>query len=82
MIKIALYSSIARSEITRIREEIATLNLSPDAKTMRNYRKKIIHNLMTNYHKKKSTTISSKNLYINLLNVIDIVNAIKIILKA
>ena len=45
------------------------------------YRKKIIHTLRTNYHKKKSTTISSKNLYINLLNVIDIVNAIKIILK-
>tara|TARA_B100001989_G_scaffold105994_1_gene74200 strand:- start:163 stop:1029 length:867 start_codon:yes stop_codon:yes gene_type:complete len=44
-------------------------------------RKKIIHTLKMNYHKNKSTAIISKNLYMNLLNVSDIVNAIKLILK-
>ena len=45
------------------------------------HRKKIIHTLKINYHKNKSTTIVSKNLYMNLLNVSDIINAIDLILK-
>ena len=44
-------------------------------------RKKIIHTLKMNYHKNKSTAIISKNLYMNLLNVSDIINAIELILK-
>ena len=45
------------------------------------YRKKIIYTLKMNYLKNKTTSIISKNLYINLLNVADIISAIKIILK-
>ncbi len=44
-------------------------------------RKKIINILKTNYKKKINTKIISKNLYINLLNVIDVKNAINLILK-
>ena len=42
MIKIGLYSSIAREEITKIRAEIAHLKLRPDVKSMKDFRKKII----------------------------------------
>ncbi len=45
------------------------------------HRKKIIHTLKMNYHKNKSTTVISKNLYMNLLNISDIINAIDLILK-
>ena len=45
------------------------------------HRKKIIHTLKINYNKNKSTTIISKNLYMNLLNISDIINAIDLILK-
>ena len=44
-------------------------------------RKKIIHTLKMNYLKNKSTNIISKNLYMNLLNISDIINAISLILK-
>ena len=44
-------------------------------------RKKIVKVLKTNYKKKIITKIISKNLYINLLNVSDIENAIRLILK-
>ena len=44
-------------------------------------RKKIVKVLKTNYKKKIITKIISKNLYINLLNVSDIKNAIRLILK-
>ena len=44
-------------------------------------RKKIVKVLKTNYKKKILTKIISKNLYINLLNVSDIKNAIRLILK-
>ena len=44
-------------------------------------RKKIVNLLKTNYKKNLITKIVSKNLYINLLNVKDIVNAIELILK-
>tara|TARA_B100000963_G_scaffold109024_1_gene94886 strand:+ start:3744 stop:4598 length:855 start_codon:yes stop_codon:yes gene_type:complete len=45
------------------------------------HRKKIIHTLKMNYLKNKSTTILSKNLYMNLLNISDIINAIDLIIK-
>ncbi len=44
-------------------------------------RKKIINTLRTNYIKRKETTVVSKNLYVNLLNVLDIVEAVKLILN-
>ena len=45
------------------------------------YRNKIINTLKSNYQKKKTTKIISKNLYINLLNIADIISAINLILK-
>tara|TARA_X000001036_G_C20629056_1_gene786378 strand:- start:101 stop:955 length:855 start_codon:yes stop_codon:yes gene_type:complete len=44
-------------------------------------RKKLINILRENYHNKVTSEIISKKLYLNLINVEDIVNAIKIILK-
>ena len=44
-------------------------------------RKKIVNLLKTNYKRNLITKIVSKNLYINLLNIKDIVNAIELILK-
>ncbi len=44
-------------------------------------RKKLINVLKSNYKKNLQTKIISKNLYLNLLNVIDINNAIILILK-
>ena len=45
------------------------------------HRKKIINILKMNYRKKKITQVVSKNLYINLLNVSDIIDAVIIILN-
>ena len=44
-------------------------------------RKKIINVIRQNYRDNKTTSIISKNLYLNLLNISDIINAIKLILK-
>ena len=44
-------------------------------------RQKLITTLRKNYNQKKITKIISKKLYLNLINVEDIVNAVKIILK-
>ena len=44
-------------------------------------RKKLVNLLKTNYKRNLVTKVISKNLYINLLNVKDIVSAIKLILK-
>ena len=44
-------------------------------------RKKIINLLKTNYNKNLVTKVVSKNLYINLINVKDIVNAVRLVLK-
>ena len=44
-------------------------------------RKKIINILKINYKKNLLTTIISKNLYLNLLNISDITNAVNLILK-
>ena len=42
-------------------------------------RKKIINILKTNYQKKNYKNIISKNLHMNLLNVLDIINAINLL---
>ena len=44
-------------------------------------RKKIINTLRINYKKKRTTSIVSKNLYVNLLHVLDIIEAVIIILN-
>ena len=44
-------------------------------------RKKLINTIKTNHNQKKVTRIISKKLYLNLINVEDIVNAVQIILK-
>ena len=44
-------------------------------------RQKLINTLRNNYIKKRTSKIISKRLYLNLLNVEDIVNAVKILLK-
>lgn len=44
-------------------------------------RTKLINTLRKNYHKDKISNIVSKNLYLNLINVDDIVSAVKMILK-
>ena len=44
-------------------------------------RKKIINTLKINYRKKKTTKIVSKNLFMNLLNILDIIKAVKLIIK-
>lgn len=44
-------------------------------------RQKLINTLRKNYNQKKITKIISKKLYLNLINVEDIVSAVKIILK-
>ena len=44
-------------------------------------RKKIINVLKINYKKNLLTKINSKNLYLNLLNIIDIINAVNLILN-
>ena len=44
-------------------------------------RKKIINILKINYQKKKTTKIVSKNLHMNLLNVLDIIKALKFIMN-
>ena len=44
-------------------------------------RKKIINVVRQNYRDNKTTTIISKNLYLNLLNIVDLISAIKLIIK-
>jgi nucleoside-diphosphate-sugar epimerase len=44
-------------------------------------RKKIINVIRENYSNNQTTTIVSKNLYLNLLNILDIVKAVKLIIK-
>ena len=62
--------------------DIKFLNLViSDTFGLRDKRKKIVNLLKTNYKRNLITKIVSKNLYINLLNVKDIVNAIELILK-
>ena len=63
-------------------KNIKFLNLViSDTFGLRDKRKKIVNLLKTNYKRNLFTKIVSKNLYINLLNVKDIVNAIGLILK-
>ena len=44
-------------------------------------RKKIINTLKINYRKKKTTKIVSRNLFMNLLNILDIIKAVKLIIN-
>ena len=63
-------------------KNIKFLNLViSDTFGLRDKRKKLVNLLKTNYKRNLVTKVISKNLYINLLNVIDIVSAIKLILK-
>ena len=63
-------------------KNIRFLNLAiSDTFGLGDKRKKIVNLLKTNYKRNVVTKVVSKNLYINLLNVKDIVRAIKLILK-
>ena len=63
-------------------KNIKFLNLViSDTFGLRDKRKKLVNLLKTNYKKNLVTKVISKNLYINLLNVKDIISAIKLILK-
>ena len=63
-------------------KNIKFLNLViSDTFGLRDKRKKLVNLLKTNYKRNLVTKIISKNLYINLLNVKDIISAIKLILK-
>ena len=63
-------------------KNIKFLNLViSDTFGLRDKRKKLVNLLKTNYKRNLVTKVISKNLYINLLNVKDIVKAIKLILK-
>ena len=63
-------------------KNIKFLNLViSDTFGLRDKRKKLVNLLKTNYKRNLVTKVISKNLYINLLNVKDIVSAINLILK-
>ena len=63
-------------------KNIKFLNLViSDTFGLRDKRKKLVNLLKTNYKRNLVTKVISKNLYINLLNVKDIVSAIKLILN-
>ena len=63
-------------------KNIKFLNLViSDTFGLRDKRKKLVNLLKTNYKRNLFTKVISKNLYINLLNVKDIVSAIKLILN-
>ena len=63
-------------------KNIKFLNLViSDTFGLRDKRKKLVNLLKTNYKRNLVTKVISKNLYINLLNVKDIISAIKLILK-
>ena len=81
--------SVYKSSFTRIinfykkkLNNISFLNLTiSDTFGKNDKRNKIINILKNNYKKNLQTKIISKNLYINLLNVVDINNALILILK-
>ena len=81
----AVYKSIFKELIAYYKKNLTFIkfyNLSiSDTFGALDKRKKIINVLKSNYKKNKSTKILSKNLYLNLLNVEDIVEAVKILIK-
>ena len=81
----AVYKSIFKELIAYYKKNLIFIkfyNLSiSDTFGALDKRKKIINVLKSNYKKNKSTKILSKNLYLNLLNVEDIVEAVKILIK-
>ena len=81
----AVYKSIFKELIAYYKKNLTFIkfyNLSiSDTFGALDKRKKIINVLKLNYKKNKSTKILSKNLHLNLLNVEDIVEAVKILIK-
>ena len=81
----AVYKSIFKEIISYYKKNLSSIkfyNLSiSDTFGKIDKRKKIINILKLNYKKNKNTNILSKNLYLNLLNVEDIVDAVKILIK-
>ena len=81
----AVYKSIFREIISYYKKNLSYIkfyNVSiSDTFGSFDKRKKIINLLKLNFKKNKSTKIISKNLYLNLLNVEDIVDALKILIK-
>ena len=81
----AVYKSIFKELIDYYKKNLTFIkfyNLSiSDTFGVFDKRKKIINVLKSNYKKNKSTKILSKNLYLKLLNVEDIVEAVKILIK-
>lgn len=81
----AVYKSIFKEIISYYKKNLTSIkfyNLSiSDTFGAIDRRKKIINVLKSNYLKNKKTKILSKNLYLNLLNVEDIVDAVIILIK-
>ncbi|MBD1154927.1 NAD(P)-dependent oxidoreductase [Pelagibacterales bacterium SAG-MED18] len=81
----AVYKSIFKELIDYYKKNLTFIkfyNLSiSDTFGELDKRKKIINVLKSNYKKNKSTKILSKNLYLNLLNVEDIIEAVKILIN-
>ncbi len=81
----AVYKSIFKEIISYYKKNLTSVkfyNLSiSDTFGPIDKRKKIINILKLNYKKNKNTKILSKNLYLNLLNVEDIIEAVKILIN-
>lgn len=81
----AVYKSIFKEIISYYKKNLTSVkfyNLSiSDTFGSIDKRKKIINILKLNYKKNKNTKILSKNLYLNLLNVEDIIEAVKILIN-
>ena len=81
----AVYKSIFKEIISYYKKNLTSIkfyNLSiSDTFGVMDKRKKIINILKLNYKKNKNTKILSKNLYLNLLNVEDIIEAVKILIN-
>ena len=82
-----LYSAYKKSFSAILEFYIKKLNdikfyelMISDTFGLNDQRKKIINTLKINYRKKRTTKIVSKNLFMNLLNVLDIIKAVKIII--
>ena len=81
----AVYKSIFKKIISYYKKNLTSVkfyNLSiSDTFGSIDKRKKIINILKLNYKKNKNKKILSKNLYLNLLNVEDIIEAVKILIN-
>lgn len=81
----AVYKSIFKEIISYYKKNLTSIKfynlLISDTFGVMDKRKKIINILKLNYKKNKNTKILSKNLYLNLLNVEDIIEAVKILIN-